>query len=342
MDTFRVRDGWVKILDFPSEFNEGAAVATSGGVAFAGSGINNTNGLANEILNQFWQFDPLNETWQEATPFSNDPANKVTNSSMFTLGDTVYMIFGHHNIPNILMVRNFWKYAISSNTWYDASFEIPFTNAAFSGRSGATGFVLGNSFYVGTGQIIINNNRKYFHDFWQYTPQTGRWRRVKSLPLNASSGVQWQGRYEAIGFASADHGYVGGGELYGVPSTDFWRFTPPVGIQDSGLWELMPQSLPGVGRIGAIHFTLNGKAFYGCGYNVVERGLSDFYAFDFLTEQWTTKTPFQGGRRYNMISFGSNGNGYCGTGIEIQTINSGQTGQPFVHRDFWRYIPETP
>lgn len=344
VDTFRVRDGWVRLSqDFPSEFNEGLAVMTESGFAFAGSGINSFDGPANDILKDFWKFNPGSETWGGVKPFSNNPSDKVTNASAFSIGDTIYMLFGHHNIPTTLMVRNFWKYAISSDQWIDASFDIPYSQTIFSGRSGAAGFVLDGKIYVGSGQFIVNGMRRYLNDFWQYDPGTSNWRQVKHLPMKTTQGVQQLGRYEAVGFASETKGYVGGGEFFGLTTTDFWRFTPPLtqNPQDSGVWEVLPKDFPGLGRAGAISFTIGNKAYYGCGYNLAALGLSDFYAFDFGTEQWSQKTPFQGGRRYDMVGFGTNTYGYCGTGVERRVSSSGQSIEQVIHKDFWRYIPES-
>lgn len=230
------------------------------------------------------------------------------------------------------MVRNFWKYAISTNTWGE-EVDIDISQNIFGSRSGAVGFVLGEKFYVGAGHRYQGGNLVYENDFWEYNPQTGGWTKVKSLPMRTLNGESMNGRFEAVGFASDEHGFVGGGEFGGLLCTDFWRFTPP-GAQDSGKWELVAQPFPGDGRIDALSFTIGDKAYYGCGYNLALLGLSDFYEFDMKLETWTRKTPFQGGGRFRMLGFSANGFGYGGCGIELSSS------LPIIHQDFWRYTPE--
>lgn len=339
VDTIIVEDGWIQISQgFPTDFVDGSAVTTGNGTVFAGFGINNLDGPVTDILNQWWQFNPASESWGNAASFSNAPADKRTNASVFAIGDTIYVIFGHQNNPDTRMVRGFWKYSISSNTWGN-EVSIPISQNQFTSRSGAAGFVLNGKIYVGAGHKYENSNLRYLNDFWEYNPQTGNWRRVKSLPMNTLNGVSMAGRYDAVGFASQTFGYVGGGEFFGVPTTDFWRFTPPVSPQDSGTWTPLNNPFPGVGRIDGISFTIGEKAYYGCGWNIQQRGLSDFYEFDMTTETWTKRTSFQGGNRRKMLSFALNGDGFAGTGYEIQASNSGL--DPVLFKDIWRYVPKT-
>jgi N-acetylneuraminic acid mutarotase len=113
-----VEDGWIQISQgFPTDFIDGTAVTTGNGTVFAGFGINNIDGPATDILNQWWQFNPATESWSNAASFSNELADKRTNASIFAIGDTIYVIFGHQNNLDTRMVIGFWKYSISSNTW---------------------------------------------------------------------------------------------------------------------------------------------------------------------------------------------------------------------------------
>lgn len=341
-DTFRVRDGWERIGDFPVIFQDGAAVATSNGFAYAGFGTFNVNLSPPDIPKEFWQFSPGNfPGWMKtaSNPFNNDPVYKRTNTSVFSIGDTIYVIFGEQHNPNTNALRSFWKYSIGSDSWQNVS--IPISQNIFNARSGAAGFVLNGKIYVGSGVLYTSTAYIYKNDFWEYNPETGNWRQVKSLPLKTSNApVAALGRSDALGFASASFGYVGCGEYLGLTLNDFWKFTPPESVQDSGKWELVENQFPGLARINAVSFVIGNKAYVGTGWNLAERNLNDFYAFDFATETWSKKTAFQGGKRQQMMAFALDGYGYAGTGIERIIDPNGQTFHDEAQSSFWRYTPE--
>jgi N-acetylneuraminic acid mutarotase len=348
IDTFRIRDGWERIADFPTPLQDGAAIAAANGFAYAGFGINNTGGPPTDIIKELWRFDPNDPSnWAKtpSEPFNNELTYKRTNTSLFSINDTIYVIFGEQDNPNPdpnpIANRNFWKYSISSDQWVNTPISPSFPFAIFSPRSGAAGFVLNGKIYVGAGVFYPANGYIYKNDFWEYDPATGNWRQVKSLPMqNSNNSINNYGRSDAISFASANNGYVGCGEYLGLPVNDFWKFTPPTSLQDSGKWELVTAQFPGLGRINGVAFVIGNKAFVGTGWNLSERNLADFYAFDFTSETWSKQTAFQGSPRQRMIGFSLNGYGYAGTGIARVADPNGQIFYDEVQRDFWRYTPE--
>jgi N-acetylneuraminic acid mutarotase len=341
IDTFYIRDGWEKIDNFPSYFIDGVAVQADDGFVYAGFGAV-ADLLATDIIKTVWKFSPNNSPaggiWMESTPFTDNPINKRLHTSLFAIKDTLYVIFGERSNPNTTAVLDFWKYYIKEQYWEQSDTYL--SGNVFGPRTGAAGFVLNGKIYVGAGRKYVGNAPRYLNDFWEYTPETTSWRRVKSLPMQTSLDTVQYGRYDAVGFASATHGYVGSGDYYGLPVTDFWRFTPPASAQDSGKWDLVTDPFPGEGRIEGISFVIGNKAYFGSGANLSTGLLDDFYAFDFITEKWSKKTAFQGGRRQRMLGFSMNGLGYAGTGIQRFVINNGQSTSDSVRTDFWRYIPE--
>jgi len=89
----------------------------------------------------------------------------------------------------------------------------------------------------------------------------------------------------------------------------------------------------GVGRNGAVTFTIGNYAYVGCGYDGEDR-LSNFKKFDFTTETWTTvETPDSlFAVRQNAFAFSANGKGYVGTGFD---------GDYTRYDDCWEFDPET-
>jgi len=344
-DTFRVKDGWTYVGIFQG-FQDGAAIGVNG-KAYAGFGCNNIGTCpANDISNEFWQFDGQN-SWQLVAPFPGAPQGfgfRRTNTSVFTIGDTIYTIFGERNPTGsgsgLSAVTDFWKYAIGSNQWVPGQFP---SDTLF--RSGATGFVLNGKIYVGTGRYYPGGSKKYRNDFWEYDPLSSIWRPVADLPLRYSeTDLQNSynlGRSEAAGFACEEtgYGYVVGGEYAGIPLRDCWRFTPPSMSPDTlGHWDLAG-FFPGPGRTDAVYFTIGKQAYYGTGYNLTEGYLSDFWEFDLSLEQWQERTPFQGGWRRQALGFSIGESGYLGTGLSIEKNINGQGFDEKIKSDIWRYIP---
>ncbi|MEQ1744757.1 MAG: hypothetical protein ABMA02_04985 [Saprospiraceae bacterium] len=348
VDTFRVRDGWRLVDSFPADFKDGLGIG-SGGRGYAGFGCGNTGTcFQNDLPPALWAFDPAappGGQWQPAAPFPDGigEGQKRTNALSLAMGDTVYVIFGaysHNQTGNTLPVIDFYKYAPATNQWVKGA-KLPDQDAF---RTGAVGFVSNGKLYVGAGIKYPNNVEEYHNNFWEYTPAAASWRPVAGLPVRISffdTKTYFTGRYEAVAFSIAGTGYVGGGEIKGgLQLTDFWKFTPPTGLQDTGKWELAG-FFPGPGRVDATAFAIGDKGYYGTGYNTQAGYLDDFWEFDpAATEPWKKRTPFIGGRRGNALGFAIGDRGYLGTGLSQMVINNGQNLLPVIHRDVWMYTPE--
>ncbi len=131
-------------------------------------------------------------------------------------------------------------------------------------------------------------------------------------------------RSSAVSFVIDNKVYIGLG--YNVDQdneylSDFWLYNA------TGDYWLKVADFPGGGRIGAVAFTLNGKAYVGTGYNGKER-LNDFWEYDPATNVWTRKADFAGSGRYGAIAFSIGAKGYLGTGYDGSET-----------RDFWIYDP---
>jgi Zn-dependent metalloprotease/alpha-tubulin suppressor-like RCC1 family protein len=85
-------------------------------------------------------------------------------------------------------------------------------------------------------------------------------------------------------------------------------------------------------KYNAVGFELNGKAYFGTGFNSSSNPSNDFWAYDPLTNTWMQKANYPGGVRANAIGFSINGKGYLGTGQDVNYIPTS---------DFWEYDPIT-
>ncbi|NNE25699.1 MAG: hypothetical protein HKN09_02540 [Saprospiraceae bacterium] len=100
-------------------------------------------------------------------------------------------------------------------------------------------------------------------------------------------------------------------------------------LQESDTWSSLTP-FPGSERSGGVGFVLNGKIYFGLGYNT--GWLSDFWEFDPVTDIWTQKSNVPGSGRQYTAQFALNGKGYlvCGHG-EINQFS----------KEVWEYDPMT-
>ncbi len=101
-----------------------------------------------------------------------------------------------------------------------------------------------------------------------------------------------------------------------------------IALTEPGRWETMT-SFPGAGRIRAVSFVLDGKAYMGLGREESGGYLKDFWRFDALTEEWTQLNDFSGLARMGAVAFTIGDFAYVGTGNNSDSLLS----------DFWKYNP---
>lgn len=322
----------------------GAAAAVQGGVAYLAFGCDEIICTEGNLKPNMWSLDPAanggNGIWADAPAFPYSPSAPLrSDATMFAIGDTVYMIFGE---KNGVLYNDFWKYVPSEKKWV----RKPNPPAGVL-RIRASAFVLPNGkAYVGAGekfdQIVLSLVE--VNDFWEYSPTTSTWRKVKSLPLKLTpnSSATQHGRTQAAAFAIGTQGYVGSGKLGITPLNDFWQFTAPdpSNPQDSGQWSLK-RFFPGLGRIQGAAFSTGGKGYFGTGYNYERGFLDDFWEYDPLADTWTELRPFPGGKRHNATAFADGGFGYLGLGKQKIPDSIGWSFVESLRRDFWRYYPKT-
>ena len=92
-------------------------------------------------------------------------------------------------------------------------------------------------------------------------------------------------------------------------------------------------NFPGTERYAATGFTINGKLYFGTGYNGLTF-FNDWWEYDPATDTWTQKTSFPGQGRLNPNSFVINNKGYI-------IFGSTTTGIYTFPTDFWEYDPLT-
>ncbi len=239
---------------------------------------------------------PIPNSWVERLPM---PTLNRENGVGFSLGNKAFVGLG-------IGLKDWWEYDLPTTTWI----QKPNFPGAGTYRYAATGFVIGNSIYVGTGVNQLNN---YMNDFWEYNTITNVWTQRANFPV---------ARERAIGFSVNGKGYIGTGRTTANAYTnDLWEYNP-----GSDVW-IQVANVPGVARYSGIAFTIGSKSYIGLGESAGILYPNDFYEYDPTSNAFTTKASMNGGRS-DAVGFSMNGKGYVGTGFNTTTSNS---------YDFWEY-----
>ena len=106
-------------------------------------------------------------------------------------------------------------------------------------------------------------------------------------------------------------------------------FFLPSFIFSQGTW-LQKASIPALGRLTAVAFTIGTKGYLGTGLGSNNLSQNDFWEYDPVANSWTQKANFGGGRRSYAFGFSIGSKGYLGAGQNSTSQN-----------DFWAYDPVT-
>lgn len=222
-------DSWIQRANYP-----GGARLSPFGFAIGNKGYAGT-GLDASLWAQpdFYEYNPATNQWTQKASFNGSP---VFGSTTDVYNGKGYVFFGDEWAPNYWKHNEVYKYDPVTNAW---SYVSAFPG---DGRRDAVGYLIGNKFYIGTGN---DNNYMELNDWWEFNPATGAW--SPKAPFIGSA------RSQAVGFAISGKGYLGTGGL--GDERDFFEYTPLTnswqGIDEFG----------GSGRENAMSFVIGTRAY---------------------------------------------------------------------------------
>jgi PKD repeat protein len=120
-------------------------------------------------------------------------------------------------------------------------------------------------------------------------------------------------RTGAAGFfiATTNKAYIGTGyNNAGAQLKDFWEYDVSTNV-----WQ-QRTDFPGMGREGAVGFSIGTKGYIGTGQGIGGTCYQDFLEYNPATNSWASKTPFPGGVRAYAVGFSIGNKGYIGTGYD--------------------------
>ena len=312
---------WVGRAFFPGPPQGFGVAFTANNFAFVGLGINPLT--PNQRLTTFYKYTPtaINTSsptgydsasasgfWTTVAPF---PGPARSNAVAFTVQNIGYVGTGVAN-DGFTPLADFYSYDPGSNSWtqidslHDAYGSYPRFDAVAWGFD-TTGYVL-----TGT------DNNTFFSDVWKYSPATGHWTKKPFLIGNPRSG--------ATAWVYNNKGYIVAGYTPGSQKAinnmcyDFWMFDPQLAEDPNspkGPWTQLRDiynTNPGTYDDGYTNIVRK----YGVGFVLLKQPTGDkayitlgqngtsvnfTWEYDFASDLWYEKTPFEGTPRSGAIGF---------------------------------------
>lgn len=233
-------DIWTQIADIPGSERRNAVAFTIGDFGYVGTGMDSVvaSAFGSQTLSDFYQFDPLSNSWTQKASFPGNLGNGIYFATAFAIDLKGYLCggkMGPNNYSNQL-----WEYKPSVDQWTQL------TNFPGGVRYQLASFAIDFKAYVGFG----TDQDIYRKDLWEFDATTNQWTAKANFPASE--------RASATTFTIGQRGFVTGGANGGLLD-DLWEYNP---FTDS--WSVKA-TYGGSPRKNAIGFVVNGKAYVGTG-----------------------------------------------------------------------------
>ncbi len=149
--------------DFPGSARQGTIHFAINGIGYVGLGLSNGSTLAG--LNDFYSYNPVNDSWTQMSNFSG-PARHTAFS--FVRNGKAYVGCGlDGNLPNVPF-NDFYQFDPSTSSWSQID-SLP-----ADPRENGTSFTIGSCGYIFGGVNFTTSSSGYFYnDLWEYCGTVG-------------------------------------------------------------------------------------------------------------------------------------------------------------------------
>lgn len=251
-------DTWTQKADVPGPGRRDAVGFAVGGKGYIGTGIDNDESFSGVKLSDFYEYEPLSNTWLAKANFPGNGGLGIYFATAFTIDSKGYICCGKEGPNNYS--DQLWEYKPSINQWTQ--------RASFPGgvRYQLSSFSIGYFGYVGLGA----NQDVFKKDFWRYNPGTNSWSAIADLPASE--------RGSASTFTIGERGFVCLGTDGGLLD-DLWEYNP-----DTDQW-VSRAPYGGTERKNAFSFTIGNKAYVGTGkgYSGKKGSVQEYTPMDVLS-----------------------------------------------------------
>lgn len=244
-------DSWTQKANVPGSPRRDAVGFAIDGKGYIGTGIDNDESFSGVKLMDFWEYEPLFNSWVQIANFPGSGGFGVYFATGFSVDSKGYVCGGKIG-PNTYS-NQLWEYKPSIDQWTQ--------RAIFPGgvRYQLSSFSVGYNGYVGLGA----NQDVFKKDFWKYNPGTNQWTQIADLPASE--------RGAACTFTIGSRGFVCMGTDGGLLD-DLWEYDP-----EYDHWTVRAP-YGGSERKNAIAFVIYGKAYVGTGkgYSGKKAGMEEY------------------------------------------------------------------
>lgn len=294
---------WVSRSEFDGNARAYPVSFVIGDTAYVGTGYDGNS----TRLTDFWTYDDARK-WKQ---ISNFPGKARNSASAFTVGGKGYVLLGTDGATKF---SDNYEYNPATGLWkrmadFIATDTVGGTPVTYgSARYGASGFAIGNKGYIACGY-----DGGYKKDCLEFDPNasdTGKW--------TAKTSFGGMKRYNANIFIYNNQAYLMAGISTTGNANDFWKFDPTANswTELRKLTNVSTDSYDDdytdIIRNGAASFVMGNKGYLtlgiGTGYT------KKTWEYDFATDTWARKTPFERLEREGSVGFTIKGRGFvtCG------------------------------
>jgi N-acetylneuraminic acid mutarotase len=321
---------WVSRSAFPGVPMGNGTSFVVGGNAYVGTGTNPNDPnhrlitmykyAAAAINNQSpTGYDSAYGAWTQVANFIGSPRS---NAVGFTIGSTGYIGSGLAN-DGYTPLADFYAYNPAANSWSQIA-TLQDTSKTYP-RFDAVAFGLDSVAYVLTG----TDNQYYFNDVWKYSPASNSWTAQAFMPGSPRSGaITWVYNHKGYLLTGTTPGsqWAVGSACY-----DFWSFDPSKNPNNQ--WTRLrdisntspstyDDGYTNIIRNHAVGFTILGTQSGDKGYITLGSNGTVYnytWEYDFASDLWTEKTPYEGAARNGAVGFTIDNRGFVATGINGAT-----------------------
>ena len=276
---------WVQVTSLPNAFNE---THHSFAFSFDDMGYIVAGNSDSGMRDDFYQYDPVNDSWTELTPFPGAARG-------FAIGDTwdgkAYFGFGYDGTS---LLNDLWVFDPSNMSWTELA-SCPCAERTHPAMIAHNGKV-----FVGLGSSASGN----MNDWWEYDIALNTWSQKDDLPSLS--------RHHPYQFGIDDHLYTGFGHGNAI-FNDWFRY------DIAGETWTQVATLPAEGRVAGTQFSYDGLGYVlsGDGDDHGSMNTGEFWAYDPVTDTWDELPSHPEGSRWAPASFIINGEVYIINGTSF-------------------------
>ncbi|MFT5822461.1 MAG: N-acetylneuraminic acid mutarotase [Crocinitomix sp.] len=234
-------DTWTQKASMPAAERRDAVGFAVDGKGYIGTGFTLDDGSLGEKLNDFWEYDPLGNSWASIADYPGGGDTGIYQATSFVALEKGYVVCG--KIGSDAYIFELWEYNPATDFWTERT---PFPGGD---RYQLISFVIENKAYVGMG----TDHDVYRKDMYEYDPATNTWEEKGDFP-----GTE---RARASSFSIGNKGFVVFGSDGGLKD-ELWEYN-----YYTEAWTLRA-SFPGGGRNNAIAFSIGDKGYAGLGKEI--------------------------------------------------------------------------